>query len=100
MTRLVLAPRALADIERLTEFLMESDPHRAAETGGLLLKGLALLKDHPLIGHKVEEGFRELVISRGRTGYLALYEYDVTRDTVLVLAIRHQREQGKNGESP
>ncbi len=98
MPRLVLAPRALADTERLTGFLIESDPHAAAENGGLLLKGLAILKDHPLIGRKVEEGFRELIISRGRTGYLALYEYNVTRDTALVLAIRHQREHGREGE--
>jgi plasmid stabilization system protein ParE len=92
VTRLALAPRALADIERLAEFLEERDPDSAAETGGLLLKGLAILKDHPLIGRKVEEEFRELVISRGRTGYIALYEYEVARDTALVLAIRHQRE--------
>jgi len=34
-----------------------------------------------------------LVISRGRSGYLALYSYDDAADVVLVLAIRHQREQ-------
>ena len=94
MTRLVLAPRALADIERLTDFLIESDPYSASETGALLLDGLAILKNHPLVGRKVEDGFRELVISRGRTGYLALYDYDVAHDTTIVLAIRHQREQG------
>jgi hypothetical protein len=34
------------------------------------------------------------VISRGKTGYLALYHYDEARDRILVLAIRHQREAG------
>jgi plasmid stabilization system protein ParE len=34
-----------------------------------------------------------LVISRGRTGYLAMYEYDEAADLVIVLAVRHQREQ-------
>jgi plasmid stabilization system protein ParE len=82
-------------MERLTEFLMENDPQSAAETGSVLMRGLALLKDHPLIGRKVEEGLRELVISRGRSGYLALYDYDVARDTAVVLAIRHQRELPK-----
>lgn len=95
MTRLALAPRAVADMERLTEFLMENDPQGAAETGSVLMRGLALLKDHPLIGRKVEAGLRELVISRGRSGYLALYDYDVARDTAVVLAIRHQRELPK-----
>lgn len=100
MTRLVLAPRALADIERLTDFLIETDPHSAAETAGLLMNGLSILKNHPLIGRKVEDGFRELVISRGRSGYLALYDYDVMRDSAIVLAIRHQRERGHASDAP
>jgi len=37
---------------------------------------------------------RERVVSRGRTGYLALYDYDEVRDVAVVLAIRHQREAG------
>jgi len=37
------------------------------------------------------------VISRGRSGYLALYRYDEDRDRVLVLTIRHQREAGYVG---
>jgi hypothetical protein len=36
---------------------------------------------------------RELVISRGRSGYLALYVHDPAADVVFVLALRHQREQ-------
>ena len=36
----------------------------------------------------------ELVISRGKTGYVALYRYDEARDIVFVLALRHQREAG------
>lgn len=94
-TRLVLAPRALADLERLTEFLMQADaPATAAEALPLLQSGLALLRQHPLIGRKVEHGLRELVISHGRTGYVALYDYDAGRDMAIVLAVRHQREGG------
>jgi plasmid stabilization system protein ParE len=37
---------------------------------------------------------RELVISFGQTGYVALYRFVVPRDEVRVLAIRHQREIG------
>ncbi|MDD4882133.1 MAG: type II toxin-antitoxin system RelE/ParE family toxin [Gallionellaceae bacterium] len=95
MMRLVFSPRALQDMERLTDFLLEADePQAARETIPILLRGLAILAEHPLIGHKVEAGLRELVISRGRTGYLALYDYDPKRDTVIVQAIRHQREGG------
>lgn len=88
------APRALADLERLVDFLMENDPAGAAATFALIESAVSVLVQHPLIGRPVEAGLRELVISRGRTGYLALYRYNASRDRVLVLAIRHQREAG------
>ena len=50
------------------------------------------LAQHPLIGRRVGAGARELVISRGATGYLALYDFDAARELVHVLRIRHQRE--------
>lgn len=94
MTRLVFTPRALQDAERLADFLLESDPAAASKTVSLLLDGLRILKRHPLIGRPAERGYRELLISRGRTGYVALYQYRVDIDTALILAIRHQRESG------
>lgn len=98
MTRLVLAPKALRDMQRLADFLMENNPQAALGTGEVLMDGLAILARHPLIGRVVEEGYRELVISRGRSGYLALYRYDAEHDRVIILAMRHQREQGHVGE--
>lgn len=92
MTRLLLAPGAFGDIERLAQFLIETDALAAVETGELLVSGLAILRNHPLVGRKVEQGLRELMISRGRSGYVALYRYDAVSDTALVLALRHQRE--------
>jgi hypothetical protein len=37
---------------------------------------------------------RELVISHGESGYIALYEHAPAEDLVRVVAIRHQREAG------
>jgi len=37
---------------------------------------------------------RELVISRGATGYLALYRFDPAVDAVRILRVRHQHEAG------
>jgi plasmid stabilization system protein ParE len=87
----------LQDIERLTEFLIEHEPNTAAATATLLFNGLGMLKNHPLVGRPAELGYRELLLSRGRTGYVALYKYDVERDTAIVLAVRHQRESGFDG---
>jgi hypothetical protein len=39
-------------------------------------------------------GLRELVISYGKSGYIALYSYESSDDVALILAIRHQREAG------
>lgn len=94
MPAVLYLPGALEDLERLAAFLVESDPAAAAETKSLIESAIDILGEHPLIGRSPEPGLRELVISRGRTGYVALYHYDETRDRVLVLAIRHQREGG------
>ena len=96
--KLVYSQRALDDLERLTDFLAETDPPAAAETMALIEEAIVLLKRHPLIGRPVEEELRELVISRGRTGYIALYSVEEDRDALLILAIRHQREAGYFGQ--
>jgi plasmid stabilization system protein ParE len=94
LARLSYSGRALADLERLTDFLIEIDPSAAAETVELIAEAIELLSRHPLIGRPVEYELRELVISRGRTGYVALYSFEENQNAVLVLAIRHQREAG------
>lgn len=93
MTRWVLADAAAQDLEQLTDFLLERFPHDAVHTVDLITDALNILEQHPRIGRPLELGLRELVISRGKTGYLALYEYDQIADLVVVLAVRHQREQ-------
>lgn len=94
MARLIYSPRAFSDLDRLTDFLIETDPAAAGETVDLITEAVAILKRHPLVGRPVEDDLRELVISRGRTGYIALYSYEAEHDTVLILAVRHQREAG------
>lgn len=94
MTELVYSAQALQDMERLSDFLLDTDPQAAQDTVGLIFDALEILVQHPEIGRKVHFGQRELVVSRGRTGYLALYRYLPHLDCILVLALRHQRESG------
>lgn len=94
MARLIYSEQALADLERLTDFLIETDPSSATETIGLIEEAVSLLIRHPLVGRPAEYELRELVISRGRSGYVALYSLEEGQDAVLILAIRHQREAG------
>lgn len=94
MARLIYARQAFSDLDRLVDFLIDSDPGAATETVDLVTEAVSVLARHPLIGRPVDQVSRELIISRGRTGYVALYSYEPEHDTVLVLAIRHQREVG------
>jgi plasmid stabilization system protein ParE len=91
---LLISAEALDDLDRLADFLLQSDPASAASTPGLILRAVGILEEHPYMGQLVEGGLRQLVISRGRTGYVALYRYREDIDQAVVLAIRHQREAG------
>jgi hypothetical protein len=48
--------------------------------------------EHPLVGRVPHRDIRELVISLGKTGLLALYRFVPHRSEVRVLGIRDQRE--------
>ena len=94
MAQLEFAARAQADLDRIFDFVADDDPAAAGAATALIFDALQVLKRHPMIGRPVEEGLRELVISRGKSGYVALYEYFEKEDVVLVVAVRHQREAG------
>jgi plasmid stabilization system protein ParE len=87
-----LTPAAVRDLERLASFLRESDPAAADETIPLILDALKILAAHPLMGRPIDVNRRELVIYRGRAGYLAQYSFRLATDEVVILAVRHQRE--------
>lgn len=94
MARVIYAERAFSDLVRLTDFLLQAEPAAAPETMDLITEAVAILANHPLIGRSAEQGLRALVISRGRSGHIALYSLEPEQDTVLVLSVRHQREAG------
>lgn len=98
MARVQITERAFADLERLFDFIAAEDPHRARLQVLSVHKALELLGEHPLLGRKAENGRRELVLSRGRYGYIAKYRWIPADDVVLVLAIRHQLEAGYSEE--
>jgi plasmid stabilization system protein ParE len=83
---------AADDIERLFEFPAAKDPYAASAAVAAIRSAVELLAEHPLIGRAMHGPLRELVISFGKSGYLALYRYRPERDEVRVLGVRHQRE--------
>ncbi|MBX7117286.1 MAG: type II toxin-antitoxin system RelE/ParE family toxin [Myxococcaceae bacterium] len=88
--RVVYSRRAWRDIERVLSSVEEKNA--AERVLDLVVGAIEMLRWHPHVGRPVRNGLRELVISFGRTGYVALYR--VVRSRIEVLAIRHQREVG------
>jgi len=94
LVKILYSQNAVNDLVRLTDFLIKSDIKGALETVDLIEEAVSILHRHPLIGRSVDEEIRELVISRGATGYVALYSFEDNKNSILILAIRHQREAG------
>jgi plasmid stabilization system protein ParE len=81
-------------MERAFELLRQENPGPAVAAAEAIRSAVDNLGAHPLLGRRVHGGIRELVISYGATGYIALYRFLVPQDEIRILAIRHQREIG------
>lgn len=99
MAHVELAPEVLDDFDRfldhMARFEVVNMPARIAE----IVEAIQILTHSPLIGRPVRDGKRELVIGRHSRGYVALYRFVDAIDTVIMLAIRSQREAGYERES-
>ena len=98
--RVVFSKAAAEDLEQLFDFALQRELD--SETGDInipekavqaIKSGIAFLTSSPFACRKVGSSsfIRELVIPFGHTGYVALFEI-VDGNTVIVGAIRHQRE--------
>ena len=88
---------AQADLLRLFDFLLEHDLQVALRARQTLEDSFKLLEQFPFTCRKAAQGahgprLRELIISFGASGYVALFEID-NATTVTVLTLRHQREE-------
>jgi len=96
---ILFAEEALADLERIFDFTFARDGAEALAHVAKIRTAVMILEEHPEIGRPTEPGssLRELVISHGKSGYVALYEYSAAEKLVRIAAIRHQREAGYRG---
>lgn len=89
---------AAEDLARLYQFTAETNPQAAEKALETIGKAWEILELFPFSCRRAEGGdafLRELVISFGSSGYVALFEIDDS-ETVTVLAVRHQREEDYN----
>ena len=89
-----LVPGVLEDLDRIVEHLHAHEVEAAEARLNGIISAFDVLKDNPLIGRPADADRRELLIGRDAQGYVALYRYLRVIDTVLILAIRAQREAG------
>ena len=94
MSRIEFAPAVVDDFDRIVDHLVEHEADDARGRIQDIVSAVDVLERNPLIGRPAEGGKRELVVGRGSRGYVALYRYVAEVDTVLVLAVRSQREAG------
>jgi plasmid stabilization system protein ParE len=93
--RIRFTAAARDDLRRLYEFQLERDVDVAARALQAIHKGVELLREFPFSCRKAMPEnplLRELLISFGASGYVALFEIE-DRSTVTILAVRHQLEE-------
>jgi plasmid stabilization system protein ParE len=98
LAQVIYSLDAVRDLDRLEDFLRD-DRKSAREAFARIFECVALLRRSPELGRRVAGDIRELVISRGGSGCLALYRFDAGVGIVRVLRIRHQREAGYGDSS-
>ena len=94
MAQVVYSAGPLAQLERAFELLRTSNTPVVERAVRAIVSAIENLANHPLTGRRIDGEIRELIISFGESGFLALYEFVVPRDEVRVLAIARQRELG------
>src|SRR5277367_6081508 len=85
-------PEAIADIERLHDFLKCKNPDGAARAAKAVLEGADLLKSNPAMGRPMPDdtGRREWFVPFAAGSYVL--RYILEGDTVVVIRVWHSRE--------
>ena len=98
--RVLFSEAAAQDLEQLFDFALQRELESAAGDLDIpdiavqaIKNGIGFLTASPFACRKVGDSsfIRELIIPFGSTGYVALFEI-VDNGTVIIGAIRHQRE--------
>lgn len=92
--RIRFTKTARDDIKRIYTFLLVQDVQAANHALETINKAIELLNTFPFTCRKAKADtpfLRELVISFGANGYVALFEIE-EENIVTILAVRHQRD--------
>lgn len=96
MPRVIITQGAAHGLERCRLFLAEKNPRATRKAGQAIEQQFTLLEKNPDIGRPLNDfpELRELIITFGESGYVALYRHELETETIYILAFRHQKETG------
>lgn len=89
--KLVYSQHADADLERLEIFIAAESKRQAARAIARILRGLQNLQRMPELGKDIGDGFRQLILRHGKSGYVIRYR--VLEDSILITRIWHGKEE-------
>ena len=88
-------PQAIQDVQSAYKFLATKDIEAAKAAAEAILRQTHILENFPNAGRPTDDldpEQRELLIPFGASGYVLVYE--ISEETVIVLAVKHQKESG------
>ena len=96
MPHVIVTEGAADGLERCRQFLVAKAPEAARRAGQAIERHFLLLETAPDIGRPLPDmpELRELVITYGDSGYVAVSRHEPAADAVYVMAFRHQKEAG------
>lgn len=94
MPRVIVTEGAVQGLERCRRHLAAKAPEAARRAGQAIERQFLLLESTPDMGRPVPETpeLRELMITFGDSGHVALYRHEPADDAECVVAFRHQKE--------
>lgn len=94
MPRIIITRTAQRDFERLRQFLETQSPEAAKRAAKLIKESIRSIAQFPESHRPVLDMMfhRERIVDFGSSGYVVRYFYEPSKDEIIVLRMRHQRE--------
>ena len=94
MPRIIITRTAQRDLERLRQSLQKKNPDASRRAAKAVKESIARISEQPEAHRPVLDMMfhREVIIPFGNTGYIARYYFKPGIEDIIVLRVKHQRE--------
>lgn len=94
--RALFSDDSLNDLAQVRKFLDGVNADAAQRAVNAILDAISVLERNPYFGRPagdLPDGYRQFSVPFGKSGYVLLYYLDLPLDSLLVLSIKHQRQE-------